>query len=114
MATILDWHACAPGGKSQNAFKWRIHINSNRHGAAELLGENAPHKVHQRLTRFVQDESSRRVRPRQLETRGQRRNPNLAHRRVWADHESGFIRVFEKDFELSASTLDFESTSIAN
>ena len=66
------------------------------------------------LTRFIQDESSRRVRPRKLETGSQRGNPDLPNRRVWADHESGFIRVFEEHFELSASPLNFESALIAH
>src|ERR1700694_349140 len=111
---MLDWHTRAPAGESQDVFQEQAHINLHRHGAAKLLGENAAHKLHQRLTRFVQYESSRRVRPRQLETGGQRGNPNLAHRRIWADHESGFIRVFEQHFEFSAPALDFKSARIAN
>lgn len=114
MATILDWHTRAPVEVTQDDSSRRVHINLDGHGAAELLGENAAHELRQCLTCFVQDESSRRVRPRQLETRGQRRDPDLADRRVWADDESGFIRVLEQDLELSAAAFDFESARITN
>src|SRR5580704_153016 len=88
-------------------------MNLDRYRTAKLLAENPPHQLQKRLACFVQNKSCSRIRPRQFKAGGQRGNPNLAHRSVWADDESSFVRVLELNFEFSATALDFKAVGIA-
>ena len=88
------------------------HIPLDAHRAAKLLGEDASHKLQKRLTRFFENESICRVRPPQLETRGERGNPDLPNRRLRADDEPSFVGILEQDFNFSASGLDFKAMYI--
>src|ERR1700730_9483172 len=83
------------------------------HRAAELLREDAAHQLHKRLSGLLENESAGRIRPGQLETGSQRGNPNLAHRRIRADHKFCFLGFFEQHFEFSASAFDLESVNVA-
>src|SRR5260221_12173287 len=83
------------------------------HGTAKLLGKNAAHELRQRLSRLLENKSPRGIRPGQLKTCRQCRNPNLAYWRVRADYKSCFVGIFEQDFEFPASALDFKAMLIA-
>ena len=53
------------------------------------------------------------IRPAQLETCGQRGNPNLPHGSVRADHEPSRLRLLEEHFEFLALPLNVEAMLIA-
>src|SRR5487761_755506 len=86
----------------------------HRHRRAQLLAQNPAHNLIERFACFFQHKRVRLFRPSQLETRRQRRNPYLAHRRIRADHETCFVRVIEQNFDLAASALHFESAVVAH
>ena len=59
------------------------------------------------------DESVARVVPAEFKTGGERRDPDLADRRVGRNHELGFLGFLEKNFELSRFPFDVETVLIA-
>src|SRR6266853_355848 len=67
-------HMRGPSEGSSNSVRLEIKGSYlfDAHRATELLGEDAAHELHQRFSRFLENESTSRVRPGQLETCGQR------------------------------------------
>src|SRR5579863_1099162 len=108
------WRKFPPARPAKSAFSNLPPVAfSNTHRGVQLLAQNPAHHLRQILARFFQHERLRRIRPSQFEARRQRRNPNLTHRRIRADHKPRLFLVLELNFQLAAAAFHLEIMLIA-
>jgi hypothetical protein len=81
---------------------------------AELLGKDARHDFGEGFAGGGEDESGFFFGPNEFEAGGEGGNPDLANRGLRADDETGFLGVFEEEFEFAGFAFDFEAEFIGD